>query len=146
MRGKIPTSDVSWPAWWALGVNVDTVSWPKCGEIDMMEYYRKIILANVMDSQEHWTLSKDPLPDGWSDHFHTWVMEWDSTRIKLFRDDVLKVSYPVDNATVNGYNPFRQKMFMRLNLAIGGNMGGDPSKTIFPLDYYADYVRVYQWR
>jgi hypothetical protein len=31
-----------------------------------------------------------------------------------------------------------------LNLAIGGNSGGDPSKTAFPARFEVDYVRVYQ--
>ena len=33
---------------------------------------------------------------------------------------------------------------MLLNLAIGGDNGGDPSDTPFPTRFEIDYVRVYQ--
>jgi hypothetical protein len=33
---------------------------------------------------------------------------------------------------------------MLLNLAIGGQNGGDPSPTFFPNRFEVDYVRVYQ--
>jgi beta-glucanase (GH16 family) len=50
--------------------------------------------------------------------------------------------------TINGdaehKNPFKQPHYLLLNLAIGGNSGGDPSKTEFPSRYEIDYVRVYQ--
>jgi len=141
---KIPTPTGSWPAWWILGVDDKTDPWPKCGEIDMMEFYRDILLENIMDSEQKWTSSRDPLPSGFEDSFHSWVMEWDSDTITLSRDGVVKVKYDVNSATVGNYNPFRQPFYMIMNLAIGGTNGGDPSKTTFPLDYSVDYVRVYQ--
>jgi len=110
----------------------------------MMEYYRSMLLENIMDSQSHWTSVRDPLPSGFENSFHTWIMEWNANQITLSRDGVTRVTYDVTKATVGTYNPFRQPLYMILNLAIGGNNGGDPSKTTFPLDYYVDYVRVYQ--
>jgi len=144
MKGRIPTDNGSWPAWWALGINDASAGWPKCGEIDMMEYYRQILLENIMDSEQHWTSSRDPLPSGFASQDHVWIMEWDENTITLSRDNVVKVKYDVNKATVGNYNPFRQPMYLILNLAIGGNSGGDPSKTVFPLNYTIDYVRVYQ--
>ena len=44
MRGKIDTRDGIWPAWWTLGVDK---RWPANGEIDIMEYYRKKLMANI---------------------------------------------------------------------------------------------------
>jgi beta-glucanase (GH16 family) len=141
IRAKIPTDSGSWPAWWALGDG----GWPKCGEIDMMEYYRNMLLSNVMDSERHWSSHRDPLPQDFQNSYHTWAMAWDANTIKLFRDGVLMLAYDVNKATVGNYNPFRQPLYLILNLAIGGNNGGDPSKTTFPLRYSIDYVRVYQW-
>jgi beta-glucanase (GH16 family) len=46
----------------------------------------------------------------------------------------------------SGFNPFRQPHYMLLNLAIGGQNGGDPSRTSFPKKFEIDYVRVYQKR
>ncbi|MFN5885870.1 MAG: glycoside hydrolase family 16 protein, partial [Bacteroidota bacterium] len=36
-RIKTPTGSGIWPAFWMLGSNIDSVSWPQCGEIDIME-------------------------------------------------------------------------------------------------------------
>ncbi|NNE10145.1 MAG: glycoside hydrolase family 16 protein, partial [Gemmatimonadetes bacterium] len=37
-RIKLPVGQGIWPAFWLLGSNIDTVGWPECGEIDIMEY------------------------------------------------------------------------------------------------------------
>ena len=36
-RIKIPRGQGLWPAFWTLGTNIDSVKWPTCGEIDIME-------------------------------------------------------------------------------------------------------------
>ena len=36
-RIKMPYGQGIWPAFWLLGSNIDTVSWPTCGEMDIME-------------------------------------------------------------------------------------------------------------
>ena len=42
MRGRIDTRDGLWPAFWTLGT---ARPWPANGKIDIMEYYRGILLA-----------------------------------------------------------------------------------------------------
>lgn len=44
MRGRIDISAGLWPAWWTLGV---AGQWPSNGEIDIMEYYKNKLLANI---------------------------------------------------------------------------------------------------
>ena len=74
-------------------------------------------------------------------------MDWDEKAIKLYVDDELLNSVNLAE-TVNrdgkGKNPFHQPHYILLNLAIGGDNGGDPSKTNFPTRFEVDYVRVYQ--
>jgi beta-glucanase (GH16 family) len=36
-RIKIPYGQGIWPAFWMLGDDITTVSWPTCGEVDIME-------------------------------------------------------------------------------------------------------------
>ena len=36
-RIKLPYGQGMWPAFWMLGENIDTVGYPTCGEIDIME-------------------------------------------------------------------------------------------------------------
>ena len=39
-RIEIPQGQGMWPAFWAVGSDTDSVGWPRCGEIDMMENLR----------------------------------------------------------------------------------------------------------
>jgi beta-glucanase (GH16 family) len=74
-------------------------------------------------------------------------MDWTDNEIALYVDDQLLNRVPLDslyNRDGSGFNPFRQPHFMLLNLAIGGDNGGDPSGTAFPNRFEVDYVRVYQ--
>lgn len=79
--------------------------------------------------------------------FRVWRMDWTRERIVLSVDG--RVLNEVDlNKTINQdgsrKNPFHQPHYIILNLAIGGNAGGDPSKTKFPARFEIDYVRIYQ--
>ena len=153
MRGRIDTSPGLWPAFWTLGVAGE---WPSNGEIDIMEYYRGDLLANVAwgTSKRYtakWSTTKKPVasfndPD-WATKFHIWRMDWDQTAIRLYVDDEL-LNTVLLTETINqdgtGKNPFHQPHYMLLNLAIGGDNGGNPSATKFPNRFEVDYVRVYQ--
>jgi beta-glucanase (GH16 family) len=153
MRGRIDTRAGLWPAFWTLGV---ARRWPACGEIDIMEYYRGMLLANfAWASPERgepvWDDLRKPLGEfgdpSWSDKFHVWRMDWDENRIGLYVDGQLLNDVDL-SGTINqdseGANPFRQPHYIILNLAIGGGSGGDPSSTEFPARFEVDYVRIYQ--
>jgi beta-glucanase (GH16 family) len=152
MKGKIDIRDGIWPAWWTLGVDK---RWPANGEIDIMEYYRKKLLANIAcldnNGKAKWyanTFDIDSLGGTkWANEFHVWRMDWTEEYIALFIDDVLLNKVPLDslvNRDGSGFNPFKQPHYMLLNLAIGGMNGGDPTGTSFPSKFEVDYVRVYQ--
>lgn len=152
MRGKIDISAGLWPAWWALGVNG---RWPANGEIDVMEYYRKKLLANVaclsFDGKAEWhtrTFSSDSLGGKkWAARFHVWRMDWDENAISLFLDDVLLNKVELSklvNKDNSGTNPFTQPHYMLLNLAMGGMNGGELGDTKFPNRFEVDFLRVYQ--
>jgi beta-glucanase (GH16 family)/predicted esterase len=153
MRGKIDTRPGMWPAFWTLGA---TGEWPSGGEIDIMEYYRGMLLANVAWGSGEpyvavWDTTKTPLADlggpAWADEFHTWRMDWDEREIRLSVDGRLLNTTSLAE-TVNrggdGSNPFHRAQFVILNLAIGGTQGGDPAETRFPARFEVDYVRVFQ--
>jgi beta-glucanase (GH16 family) len=150
MRGRIPTGPGMWPAWWTLGVKGE---WPSNGEIDIMEYYNGKVLANIAcGTSEQWTAKWDSatkslssLGAGWADKFHVWRMDWDDQKIDLYLDDTLMNTATLSSMlNADGTSPFKQKVYMILNLAIGGDNGGDPSGTTFPVKYEIDYVRVFQ--
>lgn len=156
-RIKAPLMEGSWPAFWTLGVSE---SWPSCGEIDIFEYYRKTVLANFCWAapggqwSPEWNTVRTPLekfqkddPE-WADKFHVYAMDWDEKRIVLSVDGVAvndSSIAEVKNARFRSVeNPFHQPHYLLVNLALGGDNGGDVTKMPFPAYMYVDYVRVYQ--
>ena len=160
VRARIPAVMGSWPAIWTLG---NEMEWPSNGEIDVMEYYHvngiPHILANAAWGSERrfnalWNskripfehfLEKDPY---WSEKFHIWVMDWDEKHIAIYLDGELLNNIDT-STTINGLpgkhaNPFQQPHYILLNLAIGGDNGGEPQPDAFPMRYEIDYVRVFQ--
>jgi beta-glucanase (GH16 family) len=152
MRAKIDVRTGSWPAFWMLGTRG---SWPANGEIDIMEFYDDTLLFNVAwggATGAMWKsvkMRRDRLPADWAERFHVWRMDWDERSIKLYLDDTLMntqdISAPL-NAPRPGApaNPFHEPAYILVNQAMGGQHGGDPAKSVLPLRYEVDYVRVYQ--
>ncbi len=157
VKARIDTAMGLWPAIWTLGISKE---WPSCGEIDIMESYPidgvHYILANTAWGTTRrynakWNsskillkyfLDKDPR---WPQKYHIWRMVWDEQFIRLYLDDELLTETNLeDTYNADGFNPFHQPHYILLNLAIGGQNGGDPSNTKFPTRYEVDYVRVYQ--
>ena len=152
MKARIDISKGMWPAWWTLGVSK---GWPGNGEIDIMEYYRGKLLANIAclgnNNKAAWysnTFKTDSLGGtAWANQFHVWRMDWTAAYIALYIDDQLLNKVNINllvNQDGSGFNPFKQPHYMLLNVAIGGMNGGDPSQTSFPRKFEVDYVRVYQ--
>lgn len=153
MRGRINTSAGLWPAFWTLGVQGQ---WPSNGEIDIMEYYRNKLLANIacgtsMPFKAKWYSESKAIdsfndPD-WSRKFHVWRMDWNETAISLYVDNLLMNQVELKdliNQDSSHINPFKQPHYLLLNLAVGGDNGGDPVAAKFPMRFEIDYVRVYQ--
>ncbi|MEI9937647.1 MAG: glycoside hydrolase family 16 protein [Pseudomonadota bacterium] len=150
MRARIPTEAGMWPAWWSLGVSGQ---WPSNGEIDIMEFYQSKLLANVACGtatayQAKWDSSTKALSSlgaNWASQFHVWTMDWDDQTIVLSVDgQQLNSTSLASMLNSDGKSPFKQKAYLLMNLAIGGQNGGDPSQTSFPKRYEIDYLRVFQ--
>lgn len=153
VRAKLPTGKGTWPAIWMMGENRAQLGWPRCGEIDIMEFLGKdpfTVYATVhypdttaRGYSSAGTSLKIPDP---SQDFHIYALEWNADKIDVFFDNKLYLSFPNKKANHTGQDPFRKKNYLLLNLALGheGGWPGPTDDAILPARYYIDYVRVYQ--
>lgn len=159
-RVKLPYGQGIWPAFWTLGYDINTVSWPACGEIDILEMVgggsggdSSELRDDTIVSSVHYKqvdgshMNKGnitTLPTGiFADGFHTVSMVWDANYIYFFLDGVQYGAQEITSA--DRYDEFHKRHFILLNLAVGGVWPGYPDQyTTFPQNYYIDYVRVYQ--
>lgn len=152
-RAKVPSTKGIWPALWMLGENVNSVSWPTCGEIDVMEAVNKEVpdkvygtahwgpsTANHQQSGNNYTLASGD----YSDDFHIYSIEWDADKIQWFMDGNKYHEVSKSEITAGTY-PFDKEFFIIMNIAVGGQWPGNPDTgTTFPQKMYVDYIRVYQ--
>ena len=144
-RIKTPLGQGLWPAFWMLGSNINTVGWPYCGEIDVME---QINADSRCYGTVHWD-SNGHAQYGNSiatapNVYHVYSIEWTPTYIRWFVDGTKYHEINITNGT-GGTEEFQKPFFLLLNLAVAGNWPGqtvDESK--LPASLNVDYVRVYQ--
>jgi beta-glucanase (GH16 family) len=162
-RMMLPESQGMWPAFWLLGNNIVTISWPACGELDVMEHidgsnpppYQGAappgydwIAGSVHGgtSGNEANGSQTYHPSGFSAAaWHTYGMIWSKGQVEYYVDDPSNVYATFTPANFPGTWPFDQgPQFIILNLAIGGSWPGSPdATTVFPADMQVDYVRIY---
>jgi beta-glucanase (GH16 family) len=153
-RLKLPKGQGIWPAFWTLGDNIDTVPWPACGEIDVMEVvgHEPAKLHGTLHgpgySAKQGVTKFTELPGGttFADAYHVFAVDWRPDRIEWLLDGrvyhtLTPAGLPAGAPWVFNGGPF----FLLLNLAVGGLWPGYPdATTAFPQEYRIDYVRVYR--
>lgn len=148
-RAKLPVGKGVWPAFWMLGSNISEAGWPRCGEIDILEYVGRepgqvFTSLHTADSHGNTVNTQKTLFEGIEEGFHTYAAEWTAERIAFFVDGQLVYTFEPEQRTEEVW-PFDQPFYLLLNLAIGGNFGGpEVDDGIFPQEFVVDYVRVYR--
>lgn len=145
VRAKLPSAGGTWPAIWMLGENFDTVNWPNCGEIDIMEHVGNN-LGEVLGTLHYpgnsggGGVSQGTTVENVATEFHKYTMEWTEDHIVFLVDGEVYHEF-----TDMAGTPFvDHEFFLIFNVAMGGTLGGniDPSFTQDAMEI--DYVRVYQ--
>jgi len=150
IRALLPKGQGIWPALWMLGDNLNSVGWPACGEIDIME----LVGGSGGDNKVHGTIHYSnnghvytggsiTLASGiFADAYHVFSIIWDETSIKWYENDNLFYEINITDPTMS---EFHQKFWFILNVAVGGNWPGNPNtSTVFPQRMKVDYIRVFQ--
>ena len=144
-RIKLPMGAGMWPAFWMLGANINTVSWPQCGELDIMEHIND---TNTIYGTMHWNVnghvSYGNTTQTTPADYHLYAIEWDQNEIRWYVDTTLYQTANI-KGNVNSTDAFHLPFFIILNFALGGNF---PNKSVdesmLPATMYVDYVRVYK--
>ena len=153
MRAALPEGQGIWPALWMLGADFQQVSWPSCGEIDIMELVGN--LPNRVYGTAHYGVSgtfntskgsSTTLSGGakFSEEFHVFSIDWQEDSITWLMDD--QPFFTLTPADIDGNVwRFNDEFFFIANLAVGGNWPGSPdASTVFPQRLIVDYIRVFQ--
>ena len=152
VRAKMPYGSGSHVAAWFTGINYDEVGWPRCGEIDLMEYVGR--LPHTIHLYNHYSdpsdktqgartvVGKFTVMNPYSD-FHIYAMEWGETQIKFFIDNKQVATFNLDIAGTGSDNPFRKQQRFTLTYALG-DWGWDVNDSTLPQKFKVDYVRVYK--
>jgi len=157
VRAKLPESGGTWPAIWTLGVDVNetgnyfgdqfgAVGWPLSGEIDIMEQTggdKNSIISHFhwgdLNTEEYKNEGGTAPVSNASSEYHVYVMEWTADSIKTFVDDTM-----VYELTNSENKPFNHDHYLILNVAMGGNLGGEVPESFSQDTFEIDYVRIYQ--
>ncbi|MGZ3765228.1 MAG: glycoside hydrolase family 16 protein [Mucilaginibacter sp.] len=145
-RIKLPVGQGMWPAFWMLGNNIASVSWPQCGELDIMETVNNQALNY---GTMHWNVNGhvsygNTTPVLTKADYHLYAIEWDANEIRWYVDDTL---YQTGNikSNINNTGAFHLPFFIIVNLAVGGDFpGASVDESLLPENMSVDYVRVYK--
>ena len=153
-RIKLPRGQGIWPAFWMLGANIDSVNWPTCGEIDIMENIGRepTIVHGTVHGPGYsggngmggpYSLTNNAV---FADDFHLYAVEWTTNQIKWFVDGQQYFMVTPANLPNGTTWVFTQPQFLILNVAVGGGWPGSPDgTTVFPQQMLVDYVHVYSY-
>jgi beta-glucanase (GH16 family) len=157
-RAKVPTERGSWSAGWLLGDDYkDELSWPYCGEIDVLENVGFELDPKTGNGKTHasvhcgayyFKLGNQPTAiidvANMNNEYHIYSIEWLDSGISILIDGKKYFDY---HDTSNSLTwPFNKPQNLILNLAMGGGWGGakgmDPEMK--SVKFILDYVRVYE--
>jgi beta-glucanase (GH16 family) len=149
-RIDLPSGQGVWPAFWLLGANIETVPWPGCGEIDIMEFRGQepsIVLGSLhgpgYSAGDALTRSFYLDDARFDTNFHVFSVEWNENSISWFVDGIRYQT--INRSDVPGEWVFDHSFYIILNVAVGGSFVGWPSPdTAFPQTMLVDWVRVYE--
>jgi beta-glucanase (GH16 family) len=163
LEARIKSPDLAnglWPAFWLLGANIDSVGWPACGELDIMEMgaadsIKEGTVNRKVSAAAHWEsdgknadYSKSTLTEtAVCTDYHVFKLEWTPVRIAAFVDDIAFWEFDISGSEKSDLEEYHKPMFIIFNLAVGGwnyVETTDPKEITasMPAKMYVDWIRL----
>ncbi len=151
VKAKLPKGRGTWPAIWMLA-STSPFNWPDDGEIDIMEHagFNQGAIHGSVHTKKYnhviGTQKTDTIQvNDCSENFHVYSVEWNKDSVKVSVDGNNYFGFANEHSGYDAW-PFDNKMHLLLNIAVGGNWGGQQGidDSIWPQRMEVDYVRVYQ--
>ena len=150
VRAKLPCGRGSWPAIWLLP---ETGSWPDGGEIDVMEmvgWDPNVVHATLHSGAFNHRLGTQrgaqvTVPTACT-AFHRYQLDWTPAAITIGVDGRAYMRVANDQPGGHAAWPFDRPYQLILNLAVGGDWGGQKGvdDAAFPQAMRVDYVRYWK--
>lgn len=148
---KLPKGGGTWPALWMMPTNDKYGTWPRSGEIDVMEHVGNnegYVLGTCHSMKYNGGDGKGTTVyrQGVTDEFHLYSVEWTPDKITFLYDDEPYYTYqnPKYSNNNNDYFPYDQEFYIIMNIAMGGTLGGNIDSNFESAQMEIEYVRVYQ--
>jgi beta-glucanase (GH16 family) len=154
IKARLPKGRGTWPAIWMLASekNYGNKGWPDNGEIDIMEHVgfdQNRVHGNIHTKAFNHAIKTNKgnnvLVDNVSDEFHVYSCEWTPSSVSILIDGKAFFTFTKEPSYQWAEWPFDKPFHLLLNIAVGGNWGGQKGvdDSIFPQKMEVDYVRVY---
>jgi beta-glucanase (GH16 family) len=152
------TNQGLWPAWWTLGSDITTVPWPGCGEYDIMEDWSPqvdngegttgdISTAHTTKTGGSGVGGRYTFPSGEAGNtaYHEYGVIWQANELQTYVDNPSSPFLTITPSSLPSGDtwPFNQSMFVIMNVAVGGTLGGSDANLTSPQVMSVDYVRWY---
>lgn len=136
-----------WPAIWMLpqpsivGSNYISIdkSWPRDGELDIMEHMRNhneheiqssLHYGNSSPSRYKYAIESVPMNVNFAESFHSITLKWETDKISFYLDTQTQPYVVWDKNNLSDFNtyywPFNENFHLIFNVAVGGDNGGQP--------------------
>jgi beta-glucanase (GH16 family) len=147
-RIQMPAGTGTWPAFWMLGQNIDAVSWPNSGEIDITEGLGRTPFLNYATIHGPGYSGGSSIgarylnPQKLSAGFHTYGINWSEDSIEWTFDGEIIFTQSKESIAPRAW-VFNQPFSLILNVAMGGEFGGEIGKdSKSGLQMKVDWMRV----
>jgi len=149
IRAKLESATGAWPAMWMLADEPKYGSYPRNGEIDLMEHlsYQDKVYQTV---HSYYTLElkqkENPLyydnTQVNTEEFNTYGMEWYPDKLAFTINGENTFTYPKVNDVDPTQWPFDQPFYLMIDQQLGGSWVGEVDPEDLPVQMIVDWVRV----